>query len=201
MRLPDALERAKALGFLGPGAVDAHVEHAAAFLAAVSPVPMRVLDLGTGGGVPGLVLADRWRETSFVLVDAQEKRAAFLRRVVRDLGWPDRVEVRAGRAETLGHDAELRGRFDVVTARSFGPPSVTAECGVAFVQVGGLLVVAEPPEETEVRWPGDGLALLGLRDEGIARGPVSGVRVLRLVAPVPGQYPRAVGIPARRPLF
>ena len=75
--LEAVLERARDLGFLGPGPIDRHIAHADAFLAAVPDPPPSFLDLGSGGGVPGLILASVWRCT-VVLLDAQERRARFL---------------------------------------------------------------------------------------------------------------------------
>lgn len=195
------LSRSRALGFLGPGPVEAHIEHAAAFAAAVSRPPARLLDLGTGGGVPGLALAARWPSTTVTLLDAQERRTAFLADAVAGLGWEARVAVVTGRAEVVGRDERHRGAYDVVTARSFGPPAVTAECGAPFLAPGGVLVVAEPPGAPPGRWPAAGLEALGLEDGGVVRTGTAGVRRLRLTGTVPDRYPRRDGLPARRPLF
>jgi len=86
------------------------------------------LDLGSGGGLPGLVLGDLWPDCRFTLVDAGERRCDFLRSAVERCHFSDRFTVLHGRAEALGHEAALRGAFDGVVARSFGhqvsPPSV-----------------------------------------------------------------------------
>ena len=73
------LERSRALGFLGPGPVDDHVAHAQGFVAALEGVRGRVVDLGAGGGLPGLVVATARPDLELVLVEAIGKRAAFLR--------------------------------------------------------------------------------------------------------------------------
>jgi len=70
----------------------------------------------------------------------------------------ERVRVIRSRAEVAGHDPALRFQFDLVTARGFGPPAVTAECAAGFLRVDGRLVVSEPPEDRVSRWPSDGLA-------------------------------------------
>ena len=121
------LERSRRLGFLGPGSVRVHVEHAHGFTRGVDAPPARLLDLGSGGGVPGLVLAVQWTETVTVLLDASERRCAFLTEAVVSLGCGDRVTVVRSRAEQAGRRDDLRGHFDVVVARGFGPPAVTAE--------------------------------------------------------------------------
>lgn len=197
-RLVEVLERARRLGVLGPGPVDDHIEHATGFVEALTPLPgdSTVVDLGSGGGIPGLVVAEVRPDLRLVLVDALERRCALLAEAVTTLGWSDRVEVVQGRAEELGR-GPLRGSAAAVVARSFGPPAAVAECGAPFLAVGGLLVVSEPPDRPE-RWPAEGLSLLGLEDTGAAP---EGMRVLRAVAPCGEEYPRAVGRPTKRPLF
>lgn len=207
--LSAVLEESQARGFLGPGPVEAHVVHARGF--AASPVvgtPQRFLDLGSGGGVPGLVLAMLvWPSAEVVLLDAGERRCEFLAWAAVELGVADRVAVRRGRAEEAGRDAALRGGFDLVVARSFAGPGVTAECSAPFLQVGGRLVVSEPPA-TEAgdgvpeapRWPVEGLAELGLRPLARWASPFT-YQALEQVTPCPQRYPRRTGVPAKRPLF
>jgi 16S rRNA (guanine527-N7)-methyltransferase len=198
------LERSRTLGFLGPGSLRVQAEHAAGFAEVVDRTPARVLDLGTGGGVPGVVLADLWRETDVVLLDAAERRCRFLEEAVADLGWTERVRVIRARAEEAGRREDLRGGFDLVVARGFGPPGVTAECGAPFLRMGGELVVSEPPTDDEAggteRWPAQGLALLGLRPAGSWQRPFH-YRAFAQAEPCSERFPRRVGIPAKRPLF
>src|SRR4051794_36896370 len=83
------LEESRRLGFLGPGPVDVHIAHALAFTAG-RPEATRAVDLGSGGGVPGLVLAQlAWPQCRWVLVDSMVRRCAFLREAVEDLGLED----------------------------------------------------------------------------------------------------------------
>ncbi|WP_334142606.1 RsmG family class I SAM-dependent methyltransferase [Rhabdothermincola sp.] len=198
------LEEARARGFLGPGPVDEHVRQAERFgsrideLRARGALFARAVDLGSGGGVPGLALAVADAELTWVLVEAGERRAAFLHEAVNTLGLADRVSVRWGRAELLSRDAQLRHQIDLVVARSFGPPAVTAECATGFLRRDGYLLVSEPPHpEEKRRWPPEELAELGLQPEGVVRG----IQVLKQTRPCPERFPRRVGIPAKRPLF
>lgn len=202
--LTDELELSQRLGFLGPGPVADHVTHARGFAVGLDAPPSRFLDLGSGGGVPGLVLATLWPSASVVLLDAGERRCAFLRDAVARLGLDGRVDVVRQRAEEAGRSPALRGTFDLVVARSFGAPAVTAECAAPFLEVGGLLVVSEPPEDRPGpggdRWPADGLAAVGLGVGPTWRAPYR-YQALVQREPCPDRYPRRVGQPAKRPLF
>lgn len=197
--LIEILEEAKHLGFLGPGPVEDHLTHARALLELLDGPPSRYLDLGSGGGLPGLVLAETFPAANGVLLDASDRRTAFLERAVRSLELPN-CDVITGRAEDKGHDPRLRGQFDVVVARSFGPPAVVAECAAPFLSVGGKLVVSEPPGSAGDRWPAAGLAQLGLRFVGVD-GSDRRFAVLEHDSPCPAAYPRRSGVPTRRPLF
>lgn len=195
------LTRAQAAGFLGPGPVAAHIEHADAYVRAWGgPPPGRLIDLGSGGGVPGLVLAIRWPDAEVALLEVSGRRAAFLRAATVALGIDGRVLVVQARAEAAGHDPALRGSFDLACARGFGPPAVTAECAAPFLRVGGRLIVSEPPAPDPTRWSVEGLATLGLGPPVIVSDGAS-VAVLVQETPCPDRYPRRIGVPAKRPLW
>ncbi|MGH8980906.1 MAG: RsmG family class I SAM-dependent methyltransferase, partial [Acidimicrobiales bacterium] len=236
---------------LGPGPLEPHLVHGLGFAQAFSAAgaaqpsfddaprdstpagssaPASVLDLGSGGGLPGLVLAVFWRHTTLTLLDAQHRSAAFLSEAADRLGLSERVVVLEGRAEELGRRPEWRGGFDVVVARSFARPAVTAECAAPFLRPAGVLVVSEPPAATgraaaptpgaghwatdresaggkvltpEVgaeRWPAAGLALLGMDPALAVPGELHFV-VVRQHSACPERFPRRVGVPAKRPLF
>lgn len=133
------LHEARDLGFLGPGPVEAHLEHAQGFVAAAvsAGVPVDedvvVVDLGSGGGVPGLVLAAAWPHARIVLLDGSVRRAQFLRRAVKACDLEGRLSVWEMRAEDAGRDPRRRGGADLVVARLFGPPAVTAECAAPLL--------------------------------------------------------------------
>jgi 16S rRNA (guanine527-N7)-methyltransferase len=186
-------------GFIGPGPIDPHIERAFDLAGAFECAPATALDLGSGGGLPGLPLATVWPATRWILLDGSRTRAEFLRHAVAELGLANRVEVVGERAEVAGRSG-LRGKFDCVVARSFAGPASTAECGSPFLRVGGRLVVAEPPGGDPERWDAQGLALLGLEvgERGSGR---TAYQVLRQATPCPDRFPRRVGVPTKRPLF
>jgi 16S rRNA (guanine527-N7)-methyltransferase len=198
-----ALEDARRFGFLGRGPVGEQIDHASAFasvLEAEDIGPAGFLDLGSGGGLPGLVLAARWPDRPATLLDASARRTAFLRRTIVALGWEARVVVVEGRAESLARSPDLRGAFALVVARSFAAPAVTAEVGGAFVEVGGVLAVSEPSEGSD-RWQVQPLADLGLSPAALCHGVGARAAIIHRTGVLTERWPRGVGTPAKRPLW
>jgi 16S rRNA (guanine527-N7)-methyltransferase len=215
-RVERILGDARRHGFLGPGPLGPHLGHALAFgrvvrgvlapdgeplPAAGSRRPADLLDLGSGGGLPGLVLATVWRAGTITLLDAAARRAEFLEDAARWLELSN-VVVLHGRAEVLGRMAAHRGAYGAVVARSFGPPAVTAECAAPFLSGGGILVVSDPPdgERAGRRWVPEGLSVLGM-GQAVRYVEEYGFTVVRQESPCPERFPRRVGVPAKRPLF
>lgn len=203
------LQEAQELGFLGPSDPYRQLEHAQSFVAHIQELiriggissSARLADLGTGGGVPGLVVAQELPDLEITLVESNVRRANFLNRAVELLGFTVRVRVLEQRAELVARTS-LRCSFDIVTARSFASPSVTAECGVPLLRKQGYLMVADPPLEvmsTSERWPEEGLLQLGL--ERFAHYDNPSITVLRKIQPTRERFPRPVGVPGKRPLF
>jgi 16S rRNA (guanine527-N7)-methyltransferase len=204
--LDEILRRAQDLGFLGPGSVDAQRGHAEELcrlaLAGLDPTPAEFLDLGSGGGLPGLVLAAHpGAPRRGALLDRQHRRTRFLREAVERLDLADRIEVVTARAEDAARDPGQRERYGLVVSRGFAAPAVTAECAVAFLTPAGRLVVSEPPEADPARWSPDGLARLGLTGpERSARGSAHAA-TLRRTGTLDPRWPRKPGIPQKRPLW
>jgi 16S rRNA (guanine527-N7)-methyltransferase len=203
----EVLGRSAELGFLGGMPAADQIDHALGFVqsaeSALKGPPGSVIDLGSGGGVPGLVLMSCWPESRFALIDSSERRTDFLLLETDRWAHQGEVEVIRGRAEELARSERLRQQFELVTSRSFGLPGVTAECGAPFLSLGGTMVVSEPPDGSEIiRWPAEGLAKVGLEDLGQVRFDGRfGYQVLRKSTVTPERYPRRVGIPSKRPLF
>ena len=202
--LARALEESRARGFLGPNAIEPHFTHSLGFALCWeerNPIsPGSFLDLGSGGGLPGLYLLDRWRCPA-VFTDSMVKRAKFLEEVLAWDGAPKNGTVIIARVEETARIPEFVEAFDLVTARSFGPPAVTAECGAQFLRIGGVLIVSEPPDDSQSdRWNSLKLAELGLVAEGRIRHGAA-YQVLVKTHSTPSEYPRAIGTPRKRPLF
>lgn len=199
-RLAAILERPHRLGMIG-GELDRQLDHCQAFLEVVNEVaasiavggePAQGLDLGTGGGIPGLVLAAARPDMAWALVDSRTSRATEVERCVAKLGMHDRVQVVAAPAQQLAHDHEWRAQFSLVVARSFGPPSFTAECASGFLRPGGSLIVSEPPgERSNERWSAEGLAACGFGPASwVERNQATFAHMVRLDSSHPADLPR-----------
>ena len=193
------LEDAQRLGFLGPDPVERHIEHALLWGQNLEPAPL--LDLGSGGGIPGLVFALEWPTVPITLLDGQIRRTAWLRTAVSRLELSGRVAVLEGRAEDLGHHPELREGSPLVVARSFGPPSTTAECASGLLAVGGILTVSEPPDSATNRWPIEDLTTLGF--DSVRRVVHEGASfvILQKSSGLPEEFPRRRNLSVRSPLW
>lgn len=196
----DIWRHGQRLSAVGPGPLEDHLAHSLA-LAHQLDEPRQGVDLGSGAGIPALVLASYWNASTWLLIEAAQRRVRLLEGAIERLDLGARVTVVHARAEDVARSSQWRGSADLVTARSFGPPAVTAECGAALLADDGLLVVTEPPDTDERRWPDEELAKLGLATVSSPRSDVVRIQRLRRVGPVPDGVPRRAGIPAKRPHF
>jgi 16S rRNA (guanine527-N7)-methyltransferase len=134
---------------LGAAPIPEVIAHSEAFVSALAAVSGTVVDLGSGGGVPGLVIAWRRPDLDVVLVDRRTTRADHLRRLVARLGLGGHVTVVTAEARSL---PGLLGRaVDAVVARGFGPPSAVVRAARPILRAGGLLAVSEPLDDAD-RW-------------------------------------------------
>jgi 16S rRNA (guanine527-N7)-methyltransferase len=205
-QVEESLRRSADRGFLGSMPVPDQIDHALGFVFAAEATlgrpPGSVVDLGTGGGIPGMVLLSCWPASQVVLLDANERRTDFLLEESAHWERGGEVDVVRERAEELARDERFRQQFELVTSRSFGPPAVTAECGAPLLVVDGLLIVSEPPAAAADRWPTEGLARLGLTTSTQVRLESRfSYQVMQKSEPTADRYPRRVGIPAKRLLF
>ena len=161
--LVETLRQAQRFGFFGARPIEDAIDHAHSFVRAVGEAPAgtRLLDLGSGGGLPGLVLAAEFPEADVVLLDRRQKRTDFLERAVQRLGF-DHVRVWCRDAEDVVREIGVGSipAFDVVTARGFGPPETTVRTAVGCLGTIGRIVISEPPSGD--RWSPRLLDELGL---------------------------------------
>ena len=164
-KLAEVFGRAQKRGWIGGRDIDHHIEHSLGFASAVAAAPTAAVDLGSGGGLPALVLAAVWPQSKWTLVESSLARAAFLELHCAQLGWSDRVAVVHASAENLGQDKEYQARADLVTARSFGPPSTVVQAAAPLLRPGGELVVSAAPDAAP--WPSDLLSAHGLTPDNL----------------------------------
>jgi 16S rRNA (guanine527-N7)-methyltransferase len=163
----------------------------------------RLVDVGSGGGLPGLPLKIARADLAVTLVEADQAKAAFLVQACARLGLHD-VEVVARRAEDVGRDSRYRETFDVAVARALAPMPALVELCLPLVRVGGRLL-AQKTEQEDVAGARHAIELLGGSLETVATAPSvargSGtVVVVRKIAATPAAYPRRSGVPVRKPL-
>ncbi len=169
--------------------------------------PATAVDLGSGGGIPGIPLALALPRTRWILVDSVGKKAAALRDFAAELALAN-VEVVAERAETLARDPSFRERAQLVTARACAPLPVLAELAMPLLALGGSLVAWKGPlseRDGEVRAGRTALGEVGGRLFAIRPAPAAALGGHTLVEaekvrPTPARFPRRPGEPARRPL-
>jgi len=162
-----------------------------------------VVDVGSGGGLPGLPLKIARPSLSLTLVESDQAKAAFLFRACATLGLND-VEVLARRAEEVGQDPRYREAFDVAVARALAPMPVLVELCLPLVRVGGRLL-AQKTESEGVQDARNAIETLGGALNRLAAAPSEARRagtvvIVDKIRSTPPIYPRRPGVPARKPL-
>lgn len=159
----------------------------------------RLVDVGSGGGLPGLPIAIARPDLSVTLVEATGKKARFLEETARALGLAH-VAVACDRAEAFGH-GDRRGSFDVATSRALSQLSVLLELTIPLLKVGGhSLAIKGARAEEEIAQAARALALLHAEVEDTSRTSTGAiVRIVKRAA-TPARFPRRPGEPKRTPL-
>ena len=163
-----ALAVIQARGAIGERSLIGAVSHADRFVALVPTGGRSLVDLGSGGGLPALVIAWRRPDVSVTMVERRAARADLLRRAVTSLGIGQRTVVVNDDVAAVA--ADLPNAFDVVTARSFGDVATTTRFIDMLLANDGVGLVSEPPIDRQATWA---LALAehpSLLDDGVYQG-------------------------------
>jgi len=160
-----------------------------------------LIDIGSGGGLPGLPIAIVMPDLPVTLLEATGKKARYLAETAIAMNL-ENVTVLSERAETLGtSDGGGRAAWDVVTARAVGPLPVLLELTLPLLTEGGkLLAIKGERAADEIKASAAALKALRGRVECTHRTPSGTIVVVERVGPIPSQYPRRPGEPARAPI-
>jgi 16S rRNA (guanine527-N7)-methyltransferase len=167
--------------------------------------PGSLVDIGAGAGFPGLPLKLLRPALRLTLVESIGKKATFLRHMVDTLGLTD-VEIIVARAEAAGRDSAQREQYDVAVARAVAELRVLAEYCLPLCRVGGRFLApkgASIEEEVQAALPAItqlGGRLLAIEPVELPELEPRTLVVIEKIGPTPPQYPRAPGVPAKRPL-
>jgi 16S rRNA (guanine527-N7)-methyltransferase len=171
-------------------------------------VARRLADVGSGGGLPGVPIKIVEPELRTTLVESTAKKVLFLHRATENLAL-EGVEVMSARVEEIARVDEYRGTYDVATARAVARLSVVAEYCVPLLRVGGCVISMKARLENQEMAEGERAAeQLGARVTDLIRVPrlpeietkERCLVIIEKVGETPGEYPRKVGVPAKKPL-
>jgi len=169
-------------------------------------VGFRLIDVGTGAGIPGIPLKIVFPDIKLVLLEAVAKKAVFLRHIVPKLGLDD-VEILVGRAEEVAHQAQYRERFDLVLSRAVALMPTLVELTLPFCAVGGSFIAQKKGDTgEEIDRASRAISMLGGSLREVKRVDLTEFAderrlvIIDKVSPTPQKYPRRPGIPAKRPL-
>ena len=186
--------------------VDRHYLDSAAPLAlGLIPQGARVIDVGTGAGLPGIPLCILRPDLRVTLLDAQRKRVTFLQAAIEALDLP--AQAVHMRAEDAARDEAHREAYDVAVSRAVAATPTLLELTLPFVRVGGRAIAWKGPGlQAELEQARRAAHLLGGALEGVLDAPVPGrdwQHVLLVCAKrqkTARQYPRRAGLPGKNPL-
>ncbi|EOS27350.1 16S rRNA (guanine(527)-N(7))-methyltransferase GidB [Lachnospiraceae bacterium 3-1] len=167
---------------------------------------LRVLDLGTGAGFPGIPLKIVFPQLEIVLMDSLNKRVLFLKEVIEELNLSDILAVH-GRAEEMAGKKEYREQFDLCISRAVANLSSLSEYCIPFVKIGGNFISYKSGEiEEETAQAKKAISVLGGSITKVEKFILTGTEVSRSFIQIekkkktPKSYPRKAGTPSKNPI-
>lgn len=168
---------------------------------------MRVLDVGTGGGFPGIPMKIADPTLKIDLLDSLKKRLNFLEEVIEDNQWED-IATLHGRAEDFAKIPEYREQYDLVVSRAVARLAVLLEYCLPYVQVGGIFLALKGPMlDEEVNEAKKALQVLGGKIDQVVEVKIPytelshRILIIRKVKATPKRYPRQAGKPRKEPII
>ena len=166
----------------------------------------RIIDIGTGGGFPGLPLKIFNEELEVTLLDSLNKRIIFLNEVIKELGLSN-IEAIHGRAEELGRMENYREEYDICVSRAVASLNTLSEYCMPFVKVGGYFISMKGEDmEEELKESEKGIEILGgkIIKKELVNIPKSDIVhsliIIEKIKETPTKYPRGGGKPKKNPL-
>ena len=167
---------------------------------------IKIIDIGTGGGFPGIPLKIVREDLNVVLLDSLNKRIRFLDEVINKLELENIIAIH-GRAEELGRNASHRGKYDIAISRAVASLDTLSEYSLPFVKVGGYFISMKGPDfDEELSEAEKGIKILGgrIEDTKLITLPGSDIThsliIIEKIKETPTKYPRGGGKPKKNPL-
>lgn len=185
--------------------LEKHIEDSLKLLDFMPLDGAKVVDIGSGAGFPGIILAMACPQAQFTLVEANHKKSRFLKAVKEQLGL-NNIEINCNRVEEMGQDKRLRDSFSLCSSRAVAALNVMLEYGLPLLKVGGRMLLWKGRNyQQEIEQAQNALKLLGGELEDVWLYTLMQERdraiiVVRKDKATPKNYPRRIGIPVKRPL-
>lgn len=167
---------------------------------------LKIIDIGTGAGFPGLPLKIMMPDVKFTLLDSLNKRVSFLNEVIDELKLKD-IEALHGRAEDYASDNKYREKYDICVSRAVANLSTLSEYCIPFVKKDGFFISYKAGEsEEEINKSKNAIKILGGKINKVEEFVLPGTDASRVFVFIRKQeltdkkYPRKAGVPAKKPL-
>jgi 16S rRNA (guanine527-N7)-methyltransferase len=178
-----------------------------AFRNLIEKTPDRVIDIGTGAGLPGIPLKIIMPEIQLTLVESVTKKTAFLQYITDQLGFKD-VEIVTARAEDIGHDYQYRENFNLVLSRAVAALPTLLELTLPFCRTGGIFVAQKQDRaKVEIDRAAKAIRTLGGMLSEVIEIELPEITdhrcliVFEKISETVMEYPRRAGVPAKHPIL
>jgi len=166
----------------------------------------KIIDVGTGGGFPGVPIKIVYPECDITLIDSLNKRVKFLNTVINELELKN-IKALHGRAEDLGTDKDYREKYDIVVSRAVANMTVLSEYCIPFAKIGGYFIALKGPAiSEELKDARNAINILGGKLERIENIDIEGSElehnlvIVKKIKSTNKKYPRKAGIVSKKPL-
>ena len=167
---------------------------------------IKVIDIGTGGGFPGIPLKILNEDLDILLLDSTQKKIKFLEEVIQELNLKN-IKAYHGRAEEMGRDIVFREKYDIAISRAVASLDTLTEYALPFVKVGGHFISMKGPDvEEELEGGKNAIKILGGKIKSVEKFKlpntdiIHSLVIIEKIKGTPTKYPRAGGKPRKKPL-